>query len=124
MAWRVHWTRDELPGTGLARVQQTRRGHGFLSTPPRPGQQQLHVDFAGPALQALPEGAKVEPLLSGNRNAGPLRANAYPNGERGGWRVTVDLERVDPQQPVELRLQLHLAGKLLSETWAYALAPE
>jgi periplasmic glucans biosynthesis protein len=124
MAWRVHWTRDELPGTDLAHVQQTRRGHGFLSAPPRPGQQQLHVDFAGPSLQALPEGAKVEPVLSGNRNAGLLRANAYPNGERGGWRVTVDFERMDPQQPVELRLQLRSAGKLLSETWAYALAPE
>jgi glucan biosynthesis protein len=31
---------------------------------------------------------------------------------------------MDPQQPVELRLQLRSAGKLLSETWAYALAPE
>jgi periplasmic glucans biosynthesis protein len=124
IAWRVHWTRHDLPAGTLARVQQTRRGHGFLSAPARPGQQQLHVDFAGPGLQALAEGAAVEAVLSGNPNAGTLRANAYPNRERGGWRVTIDFERQDPRLPVELRLQLRLAGKLLTETWAYALAPE
>ncbi len=124
LAWRVHWTRDDLPATMLARVQQTRRGHGFLSAPARPGQQQLHVDFAGPSLQNLSDGAAVEALLSGNPNAGTLRANAYPNRERGGWRVSVDFERLDARQPVELRLQLRLADKVLSETWAYALAPE
>ena len=79
---------SDLPATELARVQQTRRGHGYSAAPPRPGQQQLHVDFAGPALQALPAGAAVEAVVSGNANAGALRANAYPNRERGGWRVT------------------------------------
>jgi glucans biosynthesis protein len=124
MAWRIHWTRDDLPATELARVQQTRRGHGFVSVPPRPGQQQLHVDFAGPSLQSLPEGAAVEAVASGNANVRGLRANAYPHAERGRWRVSLDFERIDARQPVELRLQLRLAGNLLSETWAYALAPE
>jgi glucan biosynthesis protein len=53
-----------------------------------------------------------------------LRAYAYPNTERGGWRVSLEFDRIDDRQPVELRLQLRLADKLLSETWAYALAPE
>lgn len=124
IAWRVHWTSGEPPGSALARVQQTRRGHGFLAGRPSPGQQQLHVDFAGPGLQELDDAAAVEAVLSGNPNAGTLRANAYPNRERGGWRVTIDFERQDPRLPVELRLQLRLAGKPLTETWAYALAPE
>jgi glucans biosynthesis protein len=123
-AWRVHWTRDDLPGTALARAQQTRRGHGYRSIPPPPGLLQFHVDFAGPSLQALPDGAAVEAVASSNANVRGLRANAYPNPERGGWRVSLDFERVDARQPVELRLQLQLAGNLLSETWAYALAPE
>ena len=124
VAWRVHWTRDDLPATTLARVQQTRRGHGFVGAPLPPGRQQLHVDFAGPSLQALPEGAAVEAVASANANVRALRANAYRHTERGGWRVSLDFERIDARQPVELRLQLQLAGKLLTETWAYALAPE
>jgi len=124
LAWRIHWTSDDLPATELARVQQTRRGHGFLTSPQRPGQQQLHVDFAGASLQALPEAAQVEAVASANANVRGLRANAYPNTTRGGWRVSLDFERLDAAQPVELRLQLRLAGKPLSETWAYALAPE
>ena len=124
LAWRVHWTLGEPVVTPLARVLQTRRGHGFTAAPPMQGQQQLHVDFAGAALQALPAGAAVQAVAGANANVRGLRAHAYPNPERAGWRVSLDYERIDPRQPVELRLQLQLAGKLLSETWAYALAPE
>jgi len=124
IAWRVHWTRDDLPATPLARVQQTRRGHGFQAAPLDPERRQLHVDFAGASLQALAEGAAVEAAASGNANVRGLRANAYPHIERGRWRVSLDFERIDARQPVELRLQLRLAGNLLSETWAYALSPE
>ena len=63
-------------------------------------------------------------MASGNANVRGLRANAYPHTEAGRWRVSLDFERIDAQQPVELRLQLRLAGNLLTETWAYALAPE
>ena len=124
LAWRVHWTLGEPVVTPLARVLQTRRGHGFTAAPPMQGQQQLHVDFAGAALQALPAGAAVQAVAGANANVRGLRAHAYPNPERAGWRVSLDYERIDPRQPVELRLQLQLADKLLSETWAYALAPE
>ena len=124
LAWRVHWTLGEPAATPLARVLQSRRGHGYTATPPLPGRQQLHVDFAGPALQALDAAAAVEAAVSADGNVRGLRAHAYPNPERGGWRVNLDFERIDARQPVDLRLQLRLAGNVLSETWAYALAPE
>jgi glucans biosynthesis protein len=124
LAWRVHWTLGEPLATPLARVLQSRRGHGFVATPLPKGKQQLHVDFAGPALQALPADAAVEAVASADGNVRGLRAHAYPNPGRSGWRVNLDFERIDPRQPVELRLQLRLAGNVLSETWAYALAPE
>lgn len=124
LAWRVHWTLGDPVATPLARVLQSRRGHGFTATPPAPGKQQLHVDFAGPSLQALESTAAIEAAVSADGNVRGLRAHAYPNAERGGWRVNLDFERIDARQPVELRLQLRLAGNVLSETWAYALAPE
>lgn len=126
LAWRVHWTLGEPVPTKLARVLQSRRGHGYVDAdaPMPKGKQQLHIDFAGPALQALDSAAAVEAAVSANANVRGLRAHAYPNSERGGWRVNLDYERIDPRQPVELRLQLRLADHVLSETWAYALAPE
>ena len=124
LAWRVRWTLGEPLATPLARVLQSRRGHGFVDLPLPKGKQQFHVDFGGDALQALDAGAAVEAVTSANDNVRGLRAHAYPNPERGGWRVNLDFERIEARRPVELRLQLRLAGKLLSETWAYALAPE
>jgi glucans biosynthesis protein len=124
LAWRVHWTLGEPVATQLARVLQSRRGHGFVDTALPKGKQQLHVDFAGPSLQALDATAAVEAAVSADGNVRGLRAHAYPNPERGGWRVHLDFERIDMHRPVDLRLQLRLAGNVLSETWAYALAPE
>jgi periplasmic glucans biosynthesis protein len=124
MAWRVHWAPDAPLSDALARVTQSRRGHGFRPEGLPPQRQQFHVDFGGPALQALPAGAAVEAVAGANDNVRALRAHAYPNTERGGWRVSLEFDRIDDRQPVELRLQLRLADKLLTETWAYALAPE
>jgi glucans biosynthesis protein len=124
LAWRVHWTLGEPVATPLARVLQSRRGHGFVDAPLPQGKQQLHVDFAGPSLATQDAAAAVEAAFSANKNVRALRAHAYPNPERGGWRVNLDFERIDARQPVELRMQLRLAGNVLSETWAYALAPE
>jgi periplasmic glucans biosynthesis protein len=124
IAWRVRWALGDPPASGLARVLQTRRGHGFRPQGLPPQRQQFHVDFTGPSLQGLDDSAAMQALASGNANVSALHANAYPNPERGGWRVSLEFDRLDKRQPVELRLQLRLAGKLLSETWAYALAPE
>jgi glucans biosynthesis protein len=124
LSWRVHWTLDGAPGPKQARVLQTRRGHGYRQAQLPPQRQQLHIDFAGPGLDGLDQAAPVEAVASGNANVRGLQANAYPNPERGGWRVSLDFERIDARQPLELRLHLRLAGKVLSETWAYALAPE
>ena len=99
--------------------------------PERSGQQQSFVDFAGTRLQAQPGGAAVEQLVSAHANVRGLRANAHPNPETGGWRLaaggwrdSLDFDRLDAPQPVGLRLQLALAGNLLSEIGAHALAPE
>ncbi|MBI5721381.1 MAG: glucan biosynthesis protein G [Burkholderiales bacterium] len=125
LAWRVH-----IGGAGLAEppgawVVQSRRGHGWRDPKlPRPrGALQFHVDFVGPALAGLPADA-VRASASGNANVRALRAIAQPNAVTGGWRVTIDFERIDPKQAVELRAFLQAGERTLSETWAYALPPE
>lgn len=128
-AWRVHWAGDDAIAPPAARVVQTRRGHGYRRTPTADDHLQFHLDFAGPGLPkpGSASAADAEPVTavaSGNANVRGLRAIAYPNPARGGWRVTLDFERQDAGQPVELRVFLRRGEQTLSETWSYALAPE
>ncbi len=104
LAWRVRWTLDGAPPSPLARVVQTRRGHGYRKDLP-PQQQQLHIDFTGPALDALAADAPVQAMVGGNANVrGAASAIAYPNTERGGWRVSLRVRAQSMRDgPVELR---------------------
>ena len=123
--YRVHWVQAGLPPAAGATVLQTRRGHGYREGALPPNEMQFQIDFVGRALQTLPPGATVDVVASGNDNVRKLRAQAYPNPQTGGWRVSLAFDRVDRAKPVELRAQLRsAAGEWLSETWSYALAPE
>ena len=114
---------DHQPLPPGAWVVQSRRGHGYRPAGLPAGQTQIHVDFTGPALEGLAEG-EVEAVASGNGNVRGLRAIAYPNAAQAGWRVTLDYERIDPGQAVELRTFLRSGSRTLSETWSHASAPE
>ena len=109
----------------LARVQQTRRGHGYLSAPLPRGQAAAARGLRRPAAcRRCRDGAAVEAVVSGNANvrgcaptptrirdaaagASPSISSASTHGSRSNcgcscaWQAT-----------------------LLTETWAYALAPE
>jgi glucans biosynthesis protein len=120
-------------GAGLAQppgawVAQSRRGHGYREAGVpgralRPGHWQFHVDFVGPALAGLPADA-VQAVASADGNARGLRTIVQPNPVTGGWRMTIDFERIDPARAVELRAYLRAGDRTLSETWALALPPE
>jgi glucans biosynthesis protein len=124
MGWRMHWAAEAATQPPGARVVQTRLGHGYRETPIPPQRLQFHLDFDGPTLAELPADAAVEAVVSGDDNARALRAVAYPNPARGGWRVSIDVERADAGRALELRAFLRLGDRTLSETWSYALAPQ
>jgi glucans biosynthesis protein len=121
-AWRVTIT-DSKPLPPGAWVAQSRFGHGYREGKLPAGRMQFHLDFAGPALQGLSE-EDVEAVATGNANVRDMRVIALPNPAVQGWRVTLDYERVNPQQPVELRAFLRAGSRTLSETWSHALPPE
>lgn len=123
--YRMHWMLEGVPPAAGALVLQTRRGHGYHKAAIPPNDLQFQIDFVGGALQALPKDAAIDVVVSGNDNVRKLQAHAYPNPQTRGWRVSLELERIDTAKPVELRAQLRTAaGVILSETWSYALAPE
>jgi len=121
-AWRVTVS-DRKPQAPDARVVQSRLGHGYREGRLPTGRMQFHLDFVGPVLEGLGDD-DVEAVASGNSNVRDLRVIAHPNTAAGGWRVTLDFERPDPKQAVELRAFLRAGSRTLSETWTHALPPE
>ena len=119
-AYRLHWqgAAFSVPPTGW--TLQSRQGRGWAA--PSPGEQQFIVDFDGPALRALPEGATLDAVVTPLANARVLQAHAWrhPNG---GWRMALRLQRLDAAQPMELRAYLAQGSQALTETWT-ALIPE
>jgi periplasmic glucans biosynthesis protein len=118
IAWRLHWERDSPQRPPLARVMQTRRGHG--PTPHPPDELHFTVDFSGGRAGSAPAEAFVEA-------DGPveiLETHLQRHPVRGGWRMTVKVRRSDKAAAAELRAVLRQGPRVLSETWLYALPPQ
>ncbi|WP_442786638.1 glucan biosynthesis protein G [Hydrogenophaga sp. NFH-34] len=125
-AYELSWQGDVQQTPPGAWVVQSRRGYGYtrLSADEQIRQPQFVLDFAGPALDALPPGAPVRAVVSANANGRVVETLAYPNPAQRGWRVTLRVERLDPSQPVELRAYLQHQNDTLSETWTHVILPE
>ncbi|MEO7400129.1 MAG: glucan biosynthesis protein G [Polaromonas sp.] len=125
LAYQIVWQgkNQQLPPNGW--VTQSRRGTGYskLGADALGQQIQFVIDFAGPALDALPEDAKVQAITTASANARVVESLAYRNPATGGWRMTLRVERLkpataaEPVQPVELRAFLQNDQQTLSETW-------
>jgi glucans biosynthesis protein len=124
LAYRMAWGGDELPHPPAAWVVQSRRGHGYHEGAVPADRIEFNVDFAGPALAALPPETPIEAVVSAGDNARVVQVNAYPHPLLHGWRMTLDLQRLDRTKPVELRAFLRNGPHILSETWSYCLPPE
>jgi len=122
LAYQIAWQgkNQQLPPNGW--VTQSRRGTGYskLGADALGQQIQFVIDFAGPALDALPEDAKVEAITTASANARVVESLAYRNPATGAWRMTLRVERLktaEPAQPIELRAFLQHNNQTLSETW-------
>ncbi len=126
LAYDIAWQGDEQQRPPSSWVTQSRRGYGYtqLSAAEQAAQPKYILDFAGPALDALPAGAEVRAVVSANANGRVLEAIAYPNPATRSWRVSLRVARNDPAQPVELRAFLQHQQHTVSETWTHLLLPE
>ena len=115
IAYRIAWQGDEPQRPPNGWTVQSRFGRGLA--PLGPGELQYVIDFAGPALDALPAEAAVEAVVTPGRNGRLIERNAYRNEARGGWRMTLRVQRIDPAQPLELRAFLQHGPNALTETW-------
>lgn len=125
LAWRLSWAGDAATQPPAGRVTQTRIGFGFgyQEKPVPQGRLQFHVDFSGARLATLARDSGLQAVVTGNPNTRVLVTRAEPL-PAGGWRLTLDVQRMDRSQPLELRAFLRLGQETLTETWTYAMAPE
>ena len=132
LAYQIAWQGkdQQLPPNGW--VTQSRRGTGYSKLGAEALSQQIQfvIDFAGPALDALPENAPVRAVATASANGRVLESLAYKNPATGAWRMTLRVQRLDstgPAQPIELRafLQHHdtTTTHTLSETWTNLITP-
>ncbi|MCD6077087.1 MAG: mdoG [Ramlibacter sp.] len=125
-SYEIAWQGDTQAQPPGSRVLQSRRGVGFTRLTPLElsGQVQYVLDFAGPALAALPGDAPVRAVVTADANGRVLEQIAYPHPAGQRWRVTLRVQRLDPSRPVELRAFLQQDNHVVSETWSNIILPE
>jgi glucans biosynthesis protein len=122
LQYTVAWQKDSANKPALARVVQTRRGHGYIKTPD--DSIRLIVDFEGEALAKLGADAKLMPGLWVGDNGEILERQLFRHDVTGGWRLSIRLRRAEADKPVELRATLRDTTGPVSETWSYILPGE
>jgi periplasmic glucans biosynthesis protein len=124
VAWRVLWQGAAQRTPPGAFAAHARSGHGYARQPIARERRKLVIDFVGGAALPPEQADAVQAVASASPNARLARVHTYPNAVRGGWRTTLEFDRIDPKQAVELRVFLRHGANTLSETWSYALAPD
>jgi periplasmic glucans biosynthesis protein len=117
--YRMLWQKETDTRPPHAWVTQTRRGHGSQ----RSGDNTIGMilDFDGPALRKLQPDARVEGVVSADGSVEVVRRHTYRNENTGGWRMALELRRVDSGKAAELRAFLRMDNNPISETWSYVL---
>lgn len=125
-AYELSWQGDEQQRPPSAWATQSRRGMGYtkLSAEALRKQTQYVIDFEGPALKALPDNATVKAVVTSDANGKVLENLVYRNPATNQWRMTVRVERLKADRPIELRAFLQYNNHAVSETWTHISLPE
>ncbi|MFL6696323.1 MAG: glucan biosynthesis protein G [Vitreoscilla sp.] len=121
LSYRMRWQGNEEQHPPGAWATQSRSGRSFATL--GKGEEQVIVDFAGPALSALPADAAVKAVVTGVANVDIVSTNAYRNEANGTWRLAIRFRQRQTDQPVELRAFLQHGNDILSETWTHVIPP-
>lgn len=121
-SYRMSWQKDAETRSTQSWVIQSRRGLRMAKE--SEGIIEFIVDFAGPSLKNLHAGVPVDAVTSTSENGKIREQIVQINEVSGGYRVTLRVQRVAADKPVELRMVLKSGDRTLSETWSYLLPPE
>jgi glucans biosynthesis protein len=117
--YRLLWQKQPDKRPPNAWVAQTRRGQSPTRKPDE--SVGLTIDFEGPVFKKLPEGSRIESVVTVDGNGKFLEHNTYRNDVTGGWRTTLRVRRIDADKPVEVYGFLRSGNRTVSESWNYIL---
>ncbi|RZK99588.1 MAG: glucan biosynthesis protein G [Rubrivivax sp.] len=120
--YQMRWQSEQQQRPPTAWVTQTRVGRGLNEL--AANEQQYFIDFAGPALDKLPEGAALKAAITSDANGEIVERNVYRNGGSRTWRLTLRVKQIQSTQPVELRASLQHGNDTVSETWTNVIPPQ
>jgi glucans biosynthesis protein len=84
----------------------------------------IMVDFAGPELDAIPEGNPPQAIASCSTNAAIVWNQTLRNTFLKTWRVVLKMQpKPGNTDPVDIRCTLQRGTNILSETWTYQWSP-
>ncbi|MEN2594492.1 glucan biosynthesis protein, partial [Acinetobacter baumannii] len=66
----------------------------------------------------------VKAVVTADANGKVLENLVYRNPATGHWRMTVRVQRIKADRPVELRAFLQQDNNAVSETWTHIVLPE
>jgi glucans biosynthesis protein len=114
------WTRETEWQLSENKVVATRIGAELHA----PQTRQVHLDFAGPKIDALTENDSPQVVASCSANAKIYETRALRNPFNKTWRAVVKFEpAAENKEPVELRCTLKKGEETLTETWSYLWSP-
>jgi glucans biosynthesis protein len=119
--YRLRWQGKEEQHPPGAWATQSRSGRSFATL--GKGEEQVIVDFTGPALASLPADADVKAVVTGVSNVDIASTNIYRNEANGTWRLALRFKQRKADEPVELRAFLQNGKDILSETWTHVIPP-
>jgi glucans biosynthesis protein len=121
--YRLHWTADEPYPAAAARVVATWNGLGGFGQPRPKNRRKIAIDFAGSAVENLPEAARreIEVIVTAGRGT-VLKPFSHRIVGTKRWRAIFELELAD-RDPVDLRAYLRMDGRPLTETWLWQYNP-
>jgi len=122
IAYQMRWQGQQQQRPPGAWVVQTRVGRGFAEL--APDEHQYIVDFAGPAIEALPADAQLKAVVTSNDNGRIVERTAYRNEATGAWRLAVRVKQLNAAKAVELRAFLQNDRDTVSETWTNVIPPQ
>ncbi|TDL81484.1 glucan biosynthesis protein G [Palleronia sediminis] len=121
LSYRLHWGMDPAPArTELGRVTRTLAGFGGVAgVEPRKDLRKFVIDFAGGPLAELSPRTDVKPRVTvSNGTVEGEVLQRVENGENGLWRLVIEVS-AERGSTVELKADLALDARALTETWVY-----
>lgn len=120
VSYQLLWTRETDFSLSDNRVISTRVGAELHD----PRKRQVHLDFAGPRLETIPENTPPQAVASCSANAKIYETQVIWNPIQKSWRILLKFEpQAENKDPVDLRCTLKVGEETVSETWSYLWSP-